>query len=425
MHLLVVHQYFLGEGQGGGSRFNAMTRRWAEQGHRVTVVAGMVNYQTGRKEEAYRRRWIVDETAGPGVRVRRTHVSPAYNRSFLGRLWGYLSFMISAVHGGVTAEQPDVVVATSPPLFAGVAGRLIAARWGVPFVFEVRDLWPESAIDTGVLNRPTLIRLAYRLERWLYHVADRVTVLTPAFRTALVERKGVPADRIGFVPNGADIDVFEPGPKQNRVRREYGLGDKFVVAYLGAHGVANHLEQILDAAELLRDRNVAFLFVGDGMRRPALEAMARERGLSNVTFVGNVPKAQAAEFCNAADACAAVLKRVETFKTVYPNKVFDYMACARPTILAIDGVARELVEDAGAGVYVEPENPAAFAAAVQRLRSDPAEAERMGRRGREYVVRHFARDALADKYIDELEPLVRDARPVAAVTGKGANGKHV
>lgn len=408
MHILVVHQYFLGASDGGGSRFNEMTRVWREQGHQVTVIAGTVHYQTGRKPERYRGKWITDERTPSGVRVRRCHVSPAYNRSFAGRLWAYASFTLSATHAGVTAERPDVVVATSPPLFAGLAGWAMARRWDVPFVFEVRDLWPESAIDTGVLTNPLLIRLAYAVERFLYGHADRVTVLTPAFKRVLEREKDVSSDAILFVPNGADLRLWQPGPKQNAVRERYGLDGRFVVAYLGAHGVANHLEQIVEAATLLRDRpEIAFLLVGDGMRREALERMVEARGLDNVILTGSVPKRDAVEYCNAADACTAVLKRTDTFKTVYPNKVFDYMACARPIVLGIDGVARELVEDAGAGIFVEPENARGLADAVLRLYGDPNAASAMGRRGRDYVEKHFGREMLARRYADALAKLAR------------------
>jgi glycosyltransferase involved in cell wall biosynthesis len=410
MHILIIHQFFLGAGDPGGSRFNEMARIWREQGHEVTVVAGMVHYQTGRKPEHYRGRWIVDERLPDGVRVRRTHVSESYNRSFLGRLWGYLSFMLSATHAGVTASRPDVVIASSPPLFAGLSGWVVARRWRVAFVFEVRDLWPESAIDTGVLTNPLLIRLSYRLEHFLYRVAERVNVLTPAFSRALIERKGVAPDKLLFIPNGADADSMRPGPKMNWVRERFGLGDRFVVAYLGALGVANHLEQLIEAATLLRDcPQFVFLIVGDGMRRAALEEMVRMRGLANVLIIGSVPKDQAADICNAADVCAAVLKRVDTFKTVYPNKVFDYMACQRPVLIAIDGVARELVEQAGAGVYVEPENALALAGALERMERDPESLRAMGESGRRYVESHFARESLARSYSHELEHLVGSA----------------
>jgi glycosyltransferase involved in cell wall biosynthesis len=408
VHILVVHQYYLRPDEAGGSRWNEFARYWAAAGHRVTVLAGMVHYATGRKHPEYRRRFLVTEHEPGGITVRRCHVSEAYNRSFLGRAWAYASFAVSSTIAGLGVKRPDVIVCTSPPLTVGLTGVALAQWHRRPMVFEVRDLWPDFAIETGVLRSGAMIRVGYWLERLSYRRAARISVLTPAFERTLREKKGVPAEKLVMIPNGADLDLVAPGERDNAVRRELGLTGKFVVTYVGAHGVANHLIQLLEAARILQSERpqVQLLLIGDGMEKPMLRQRASDWGLENVTFVDPVPKERIGEYLAASDACTAVLKRVEGFKTVYPNKVFDYMAAARPVVLGIDGVARKLVEQAGAGLFVEPEDPQAFAAAVGRLADDPDRAAQMGERGRAYVREHFSRAVLAQRYLGVLQSLV-------------------
>jgi glycosyltransferase involved in cell wall biosynthesis len=284
-------------------------------------------------------------------------------------------------------------------------------------VFEVRDLWPESAITTGVLSEHSLLTGAlYLLERFACRHADRVNVLTPAFAEDLRKRGLVEDERLIFVPNGADIEAFTPVSRNNDARREFGWGDRFVALYAGAHGRANALHQLLDAAEHLRARtDILIALVGDGPERVQLEAQALVRKVSNLQFIGAVPKDRMPAIIAAADAGLAVLQNNPTFRTVYPNKVFDYMACGRPTVLAIDGVARDLVcDEARAGLFAEPENGRAIADAIATLADYPVEAATLGRNGREWVLANAARQVLADKYLCALEALTADAANAAA-----------
>lgn len=409
MRILIVHQYFLGARDAGGSRFNQFARYWAEAGHDVTVLAGTVHYATGRKDPAYKGRFIVRETAPGGVRVLRCHVSEAYNVSFLGRAWAYASFTLSSLWAGLTAApRPDVILATSPPLTVGVTAWLLRLLTGAGYVFEVRDLWPESAIDSGVLRNPLMKAVGYGLEWLSYRGAAWINALTPAFEEVLVTRKGVPRGRLSMIPNGADLDLLAPGPKANRVRRDLGLTGRFVVTYVGAHGRANRLMQLVEAADRLRDDpSIVFLLIGDGMEKPMLEEEVRRRGLGSVRFIDPVPKSEIGDYINASDVCTAVLQANDTFKTVYPNKLFDYMTCARPILLGIDGAARRLVEKSGAGVFAEPENPEALAARVRELKADADRCEAMGRAGRRFVKAHYDRRDLAERYRRILERLAR------------------
>ena len=414
MRLLVVHQYFLGRDDAGGSRWNQFARYWAAAGHEVTVLAGTVHYATGAKAPRYRGRFVVPERGSPGVTVLRCHVSEAYNRSFAGRFWAYLSFAFSSIWAGLlTAPRPDVIVATSPPLTVALTMWVLSVFYGAAAVFEVRDLWPESAVDTGVLTSRPLIWLSRRLEELAYRRAAWVNALTPAFVAALVKRKRLRRQRISMIPNGADLDLMRPAEKDNRVRERLDLAGKFVVSYFGAHGRANRVGQLLDAAEILKDTHddVRFVLVGDGMEKPMLVADAERRRLHNVLFVDSVPKSKVADYINASDVCTAVLMKNETFKTVYPNKVFDYMCCARPVLVAIDGAARKLVvEDAGAGLYAEPENARAIADAILAFRDDPQRAAEMGRSGLQHVREHFSREELAGRFLAVVEDLAGKGR---------------
>jgi len=404
MHILVVHQYFLGKKDAGGSRWNQFAKYWAQAGYKITVLAGMVHYATGSKQPEYKGRFVVAEHESENVEVLRCYVSGSYNKSFIGRFWAYLSFTFSTIIAGLFhAGKCDVIICTSPPLTVGLTGWILSALKRVPMVFEVRDLWPESAIDTGVLTNRTLIKMSYWLEKKSYKSANWINVLTPAFEKTLVENKNVRVDRISMIPNGADLDIFKPSRRNNRIRAEHGIGDKFVVTYVGAHGVANHLIQILDTARLFKDEpDVMFMLVGDGMQKPMLKEKAALWGLDNVLFVDSVPKDVIADYITASNVCTAVLKKADAFKMVYPNKVFDYMSTGRPIILAIDGAARKLIEEANAGIYVEPEKPTAFVEAVRRLKSDDNLCKQYAENGRKFVTEKFARSALAEKYMDIL-----------------------
>ena len=408
MNILIIHQYYLLPGMPGGSRFNELARLWSEAGHSVTVVAGTVDYSTGQTLERYRGRWLLREPDG-AVSVWRCHVPSSYGRGYLGRMWAFFGFTLSAATAVLRCGRPDVVIATSPPLVVALPGWLVSRLRGVPLVFEIRDLWPESAVTTGVLREGALLtRLLYRLERFACRAAARVNVLTPAFREDLLRRGLVAPERIVFVPNGADVETFQPSPPDAGLRRELGWEGRFVVMYSGAHGRANAVGQLVEAARLLRDRpEILIACVGDGPERARWEAEAA--GLPSIRFHGPQPKDRMPAIVNACDVGAAVLQNNPTFRTVYPNKVFDYMACAKPTLLAIDGVARELVcEQARAGVFAPPEDPAALAAAIRSLADDRAGCAEMGRRGREWVLANATRGSLARRYEAILREVVAE-----------------
>jgi glycosyltransferase involved in cell wall biosynthesis len=414
MNILLVHQYFLEEDDPGGSRWNEFTRVWTEQGHMVTVLGGMMHYNGKEKRAEYKGKYFVKKQQG-AVTVWRCHVSEAYNKHFVGRLWGYFSFMFSSLYAGMykTKEKFDVIIVTSPPLFVGVSGYFLSRLKKMPFVFEVRDLWPESAIDTGVLTNKLIIKLAYWVEGFIYKKAKLINVLTPAFYNALRDKKGIPESKLIQISNAADFSLSEKLLRDfdaSAFRREHDLEGKFVITYVGAHGVANHLEQVLDAGEALSDTNVLFLLIGQGMEKDRLKKMAANRNITNVRFLDAVPKADVFRYILASEMGASVLKRVDTFKTVYSNKTFDYMSCKKPILMAIDGVSRELVEAAGAGVYVEPENVNEYNGIVRTYLNDPERLVREGESGYRFAKQNFDREVLAMRYLSLL-PVGRKVKP--------------
>lgn len=413
MHILLIHQYFLEKDDPGGSRFNEMARIWAENGHSVTVIAGMVHYNTGKKREKHKGKFIVKETYDANITVYRCHVSEAYNTNFAGRLWAYFSFVFSGIICGLfySREKYNVVLVTSPPLFVGITGYVLSRLKAVPLVFEVRDLWPESAIDTGVLTNKSIIRFAYWFEKFIYKKSILVNTLTPAFRQNLIEVKKVPANKVVMIPNAADFSMSEELLHTFEVasfRQDKGWTDKFVVTYVGAHGVANHLIQLIEAAELLRHTNALVVLIGEGMQKPMLKAEVARRKLTNVQFVDAVPKREVFKYILASDMGASVLKKADTFKTIYSNKTFDYMSCQKPILMVIDGVSRQLVEEARCGVYAEPENAADIASKIQLYMSYNGQLQKEGMNGYAYARSYFDRTYLAKTYTAELAKVAKE-----------------
>jgi glycosyltransferase involved in cell wall biosynthesis len=412
MRILLIHQFFLEKGDGGGSRFNEMTRKWSEKGHEVTVLAGMVHYSGKGKIERYKGKWIYsDNDFYPNVDVIRCHVSESYNLNFLGRLWAYFSFVFSSIYAGIVKARGhyDVILVTSPPLFVGITAYFLSVLKGIPIVFEIRDLWPESAIDTGVLKSKAIIRFAYWFESFIYRKSILINVLTPAFRENLINKKNVPVEKIIFIPNAADFSLSEKLDGSfdiEKFREEQQLSGKFVITYVGAHGVANHLIQLIDAAGQLQDTNVLFLLIGSGMKKQELEETVLKRNLKNVKFIGPVSKEEVFRYIFASDMGASVLKKADAFKTIYSNKTFDYMSCKKPILLAIDGVSRQLIEEAGCGFYVEPENIAKIVSTVRSILQSPDKLSGMGMNGYNFAKQHFDRNILAEEYLTKLESIV-------------------
>jgi glycosyltransferase involved in cell wall biosynthesis len=337
------------------------------------------------------------------VVILRAPVYAAHHRSFLHRVVAFVSFMLSSVWLGLHVPDVDVVWGTSPPIFQGLSAWVVARLKRARFLFEVRDLWPKFAVAVGVLRVPILIKAAEWLERFLYRRADQLLVNSPGFLEH-VRRCG--SQRVELIPNGADPSMFDPASDGQAFRLAHGLDGRFIALYAGAHGMSNDLDVVLDAAGMLKDRaDILVVLLGDGKEKSALQQRAVEMGLTNVAFAAPVAKGQMPDALAAADACIAILKPLDEYKTTYPNKVFDYMAAGRPVVLAIDGVIREVVEGAKAGCAVPPGDPIAMAEAIRALAADPERARAMGFSGRVAVQAKFNRADLSEKLAQLLESM--------------------
>lgn len=399
LRFLLIHQIFLSSNDGGGTRHFEFGRYAAQQGHDFTVIASDVSYLDGARIDTDGKPEMIE-----GIEVRRARTLNTINRGFVWRVVAFLGFMVSSLFKALGAGKVDVVMGTSPPIFQAGSAWMVSFLRRKPFLLEVRDLWPDFAVDMGVIKNPLIIWIAKRVELFLYARASHILVNSPAFRDYMIENHGVKPEKITLIPNGVDPAMFDPDEAGGAVREEFSLQGKFIVTYAGAMGPANDIPTIIRAAEQMKDdERVHFLLVGDGKDRRKAERLKEELGLSNVTFAGLRSKSEMKAILGATDVCLATLMPIPMFKTVYPNKIFDYLAAGRPILLGIDGVIREVVESAKAGQFIEPGKPEAIVEGVRKFAADPAGCEAMGRSGRAYVEQHFNRIDHAKAFVELLE----------------------
>ena len=380
-------------------------------GHDVTVLTGFPNHPTGVVPEEWRSRLhhLRFSECVDGVRVVRTWLWPLPNRKAHERIRNYASFCISAAIAGLDLQKADVIIATSPQLLCALAGWWLAFWKRVPFVFEVRDLWPESLAAVGVgTEGSALYRTLRAIASFLYRHADRVAVVSPAFKNHLIRHYGVPEAKIAIVENGVETDIFRSVPAAAEVRIQLHSEDRFLICYIGTMGNAHGLGILIAAAQELKTAlpQATFLLIGEGAEKERIERLAAASGLTNIQFLGQQPRERIPAYISAADLCLVMLKKTELFKTVIPTKLLEYMACERPVIVAVDGQARQIVEEAGGGIYTEPENSKALVVAILALAANPERRRQMGASGRRYVVNNLSREKTAHDYIKVLETLV-------------------
>ena len=372
MHILFLTENYPPEVNASATRVSERMPYWIAAGHEVTVVTCFPNFPQGRLYPGWRQRWFQVEQSG-GVRVVRLRTYIARNEGFLRRTLDFVSFMVAAVIAAPRLGRPDVVVATSPQFFAAVGGWLVSRMKRRPFVFELGDLWPASIRAVGAMRESRILDAIERLELFLYRQSAAVVALTDAFKRDLV-RRGIDADKIEVVINGVDLPRYSPRPKDPLLLREHNLEGRFVVGYIGTHGLAHDLGNVLQAAERLRDRpEVCFLFVGDGAAKPRLVEEARARALTNVVFVDPRPKEQMPAYWSLCDAALIHLKDDPVFAEVIPSKIFEAMAMGLPLVMvARQGEATAIIERERAGPVVPAGNPDRLAAAVAELAHDAA-----------------------------------------------------
>ncbi|HEO69804.1 MAG TPA: glycosyltransferase WbuB [Candidatus Hydrogenedentes bacterium] len=406
MRILLLTQYFPPEFGAAAARNSEHAQAWAEAGHEVEVCTGFPNYPVGVIPKEYHGKLFTREE-GEGYVAHRSWIYATPNRVVWKRALASLSFMVSAFFCGLfRCKRPDVIVASSGPFFVGPLGYLLSVFKRAPFVFEVRDILPQQAVDVGMIHNRLLIKVLYTIEEFLYRRALGVVTVADASRKALVGR-GFDERKFFTVENGIREDVFEPCPKEGPIREEFGWQGRFVAMYIGAHGVSQGLYTLLEVAERLReDAEVLFVFVGDGADKAGMQVWVEQHGLTNVVFLPLQPKERVALCYAAADVCFVPLRKGAYFTINIPSKIFEIMACERPIILGAEGQARAILDAAGAGIAVEAENPEAYADALERLRKEPELGVQYGRRGRAFVLEHFTRRNKAARYVEILAELL-------------------
>jgi glycosyltransferase involved in cell wall biosynthesis len=405
MKILLLHQAFVSPEEPGHTRHFEMAQYLLKHGHELVIVASDLNYQTGQR--IVKHRGMFTEQVIDGVRILRSYIYPELHRSYFWRIVSFFSFMFSSVWTALFVKDADIIMGTTPQIFQALSAWFVASLRRKPFLLEVRDLWPEFGISMGVITNPIVITPARWLENFLYKHATHILVNSPAYKEYLLD-KGVPEKKITFIPYGTDINMFNPNVDGSHIREKFGLEDKFTVVYAGALGQANDIDTILRAAMRLQDEsNIRFLMFGDGKERTRLEAEAKQKKLDNIIFAGPCPKKEMPFVLASSDVCLAILQNIPMFRTTYPNKVFDYMAAGRATILVIDGVIREVIEASGGGVYVNPGDDQLLAKTILELSKDPQRTNQMGRNTRAYLVRHLNRHDRLDETLKLLKNLVK------------------
>ncbi len=410
MRILFLTENFPPETNAAATRVYERACYWVEAGHQVTILTCAPNFPGGRLFPGYRNCWRQTEIMA-GMRVVRVKTFISANEGIVRRTLDFISFMVSAFVAGLFEKRPDIVAATSPQFFAAVGGWALAACRRAPFVFELGDLWPASIVAVGALRNNALLRMIERLELFLYRRSAAVAALSRAFKRNLVAR-GIAPDKIAVVINGVDLPRYAPQPRDAVLAGEWKLGGCFTIGYIGTHGMAHALGNVLDAAELVQgEGRLRFLFAGPGAERERLIADAKRRGLGNVVFMPAQPKEIMPAVWSLCDVALIHLKNDAVFAEVIPSKIFEAMAMGLPLLIAAPtGEASSIIEDAGAGLAVPPEDPAALADAAMRLMNDPGLCRRLS----------DAAHAAAPRYSRETQARTMIAVLEAAATGQGA-----
>jgi colanic acid biosynthesis glycosyl transferase WcaI len=409
MRILYLSQYFPPEAGATQTRAYEMAKNWVRLGHQVTILTEFPNHPSGIIPPEYKAKFY-ETSLLEGINVLRVWVKASPIKTFNNRMLFYFSYMFNAIIAGLFLARGkyDLLYVTSPPLFVGGAGLILSFIKRTPYVFEVRDLWPESAIALGELTNQRAISMATKLEESCYRRASQVIVVTHGIYDRLVQR-GIPNMKLCFIPNGANTDLFTFSQiGRERIRQALGLEQKFIAIYAGIHGLAQGLDTILETARLVQSiPEIHILLLGDGPKKAEIVSMANSYNLPNLTLLSEKPREQIPDYLSAADVAIVPLKKAEIFKGALPSKIFDAWACERPVLLSIDGEARTVMESIDGGIFIPPEDPAKMADALLYLMKSPNERQKMGENGLVYTRQNHSRAALAEKLILHLEKYIK------------------
>jgi len=405
MRILYLSQYFPPEAGATQSRAYEMASKWIQLGHQVTMLTEFPNHPSGIIPPYYRGK-LFERSNLDGIDVLRVWVKASAVKNYSNRILFYLTYMLNAIIAGfiLVRGKYDFLYATSPPLFVGGAALVLSRLKHIPMFFEVRDLWPETAVAIGELSNPHTISVATKLEEMCYRRAEQIVVVTNGMYERLIQR-GVLPEKLIIIPNGANIEMFTfKQNERNRIRTELGLEGKFIAIYAGIHGLAQGLETIVHTAHLLSDKpDIHFIMIGEGPKKLDILSLSKAYNLSNLTMLPEKPRDVIPDYLSAADVALVPLRKPEIFKATLPSKLFDAWACERPVILSIDGEARIVVETVKGGIFSPPEDPIRMAEALIHLMNSPVERQAMGKNGFNYTRQNHSRAKLAEKLIVHLE----------------------
>lgn len=409
MNIVYLCHYFTPEVGAPSARVHEMSKYWVSQGHQVKVVTGFPNHPTGIIPSRYRRLRFLKEKID-GIEVFRNWVYATSNEGFVKKTLGHISFMLSSIAYTLPRlGQCDVLIVSSPTFFSVFSAYVFSLIKRKPFVFEIRDLWPDAIVKLGVLRNKYIIQILEFLEMFLYKKSSKIVVVTESFKEILVKR-GIPASKIEVVTNGVDTDFFkfdESGRKS--IRNQHHLENKFIVSYIGTHGISHSLEKIIEVAHYLKPfSDIHFLFVGEGAKKKSIIELAKDYGLTNVTFLPAQPKELMPDYYAASDISLVPLKNIELFKGFIPSKMFEIMACCCPIIASVSGESADILNKAQSAILVEPENVLQLREGILTLYNNQLLAAKLGENGRRFVVQNYKRSHLASRYEQILTKIAKN-----------------
>lgn len=407
MNICVICHYFVPEVGAPSARIYDMAKYWIKYGHKVSVITNFPNHPTGIIHKGYEGKSFMIENMD-GIKVIRCKTLATPNKGFVKKTLGHLYFSLMAkVQGKKEIPDIDVIMVSSPTLFSVITAWKLSRELSKPYVFEVRDLWPGIFVDLGIIKNKFIIKALEQMEMFLYRKAKGIVTVTESFKTNIALR-GINENKIYFIPNGVDTERFKPAPPDNNLIKELGLEGKLIVLYCGAHGISQGLQTVVDAANILKEeKDIHFLFVGDGADKQKIIDHAEELGLTNVTFVPSQPSNRVMDFYNSAGICLVPLRNIPLFNAFIPSKMFEIMACKRPIVASVAGESAKILSRSKAAIVVPPENSVEIAKAIGEIKNSPEKVDNMSEAGRSFVDENYNRDELARKYLKVFEETIK------------------
>lgn len=400
MKIVVICHYFPPEIGAPSARIYEMAKHWIELGNEVHVVTCFPNHPTGIIPEEYRGMKYKHEMMD-GIHVHRNYVYATPNKGFIKKTMGHISFMCSSVLFSMNKiSKPDVILTSSPTFFSIFSGYYYSLRKRAHFVLEIRDLWPAAMIELGVMKDGFITRILEKMELFFYRKSKRLIMITKSFKDNVVER-GIDSNKVRVITNGVDQKMFNPQDKDEFILRQYDLQGKFVISYVGAHGISQNLTTILKVAKSLQeDKEIQFIFVGEGAEKDLLKEIVEKENICNVKFIDSQPKEEIPKFYNISDISLIPLKDIELFKIFIPSKMFEIMACGTPIVASVEGEAEEILNESKAALVVKPDNVEEITQAIVQLKTDKELYRSMKETGPEFVEKNYSRNKLAEEYLE-------------------------